>query len=712
MLDEEEDGVKEKESAEESVEGAKLRSREDESEEKSQDRSGLRDEEGVRSSQQKQTEQGERQGLRRQVKQECIKLDDGKDSVYPEISCFSMSKEKKILCVGTSQINSKILIWDICSRTSLKSITLANVNTVLMVKLAFNNRHVLALCLTSEYKQMIYLLDSSNSSVIGTTNLMHSIPFKIKDLDFFPNSIYKFVTCGVQHMALWQLNGNVLSYQHFELKNPPSVIDFNKTMMDQEEDEEDQNALLKVIFITLIFVREVLITGGNDGYLYIWDEKKLQIKIKFNAHPSHPILTLHTTKDSDQFVSGGMDGKVLIWKLSVIGSESSYNLETMYQFDVTFNSHVKAPHIRNPEVHIQSVCIGSKYILAGTRTGDIYELIRPDDTEMKSFNKSSQFVVKPRFNSHDQEVPKSIKFSANSQKIYILTQEGLFSAWHLKSLKLTFMRHFQRKTHSLLVCKKQQQIIIAFEQQIIMLDASKSDFPDLPQNQLSFNSNISDVKLNYKEEILGVALDPSQMEQNIKIILYRLDAERHVFEKFKIIDSSNRIEFIDFSTDHQYMIYKDRRDELVLIDQSSWDKENQQNLEFNIEWCSDGQKVHKNSQGIHLFYGEENKLLCITQLSDSAVVVTDEIGTIRVFNYPCATGTGNQYIQCYVDHQNMVSQCVLSYDKNYLITSSETDNSIMIWKVHRNNQDDDASSAEQIESLDEEEMQNKLTTKQ
>lgn len=96
-----------------------------------------------------------------------------------------------------------------------------------------------------------------------------------------------------------------------------------------------------------------------------------------------------------------MDGKVVIWKLGVTGSELNYNLESLYEFDVTFNAQLKELKENNPEIHIQSVCIGSKYILAGTKSGDIYELIRPDDNEMKSITKSSQYVVKPRFNCLD-----------------------------------------------------------------------------------------------------------------------------------------------------------------------------------------------------------------------------------------------------------------------------------------------------------------------
>jgi len=56
-------------------------------------------------------------------------------------------------------------------------------------------------------------------------------------------------------------------------------------------------------------------------------------------------------------------------------------------------------------------------------------------------------------------------------------------------------------------------------------------------------------------------------------------------------------------------------------------------------------------------------------------------GTIRLFNYPCDSGTGNGYMRCYPDHLNNVNQCVLSPDKRFLVTSSERDRCIFIWTV-------------------------------
>jgi hypothetical protein len=44
---------------------------------------------------------------------------------------------------------------------------------------------------------MIYLIDSETPSVLGTTNFSYTLPFKIKDLEFHPNSVFRFVTCGI-----------------------------------------------------------------------------------------------------------------------------------------------------------------------------------------------------------------------------------------------------------------------------------------------------------------------------------------------------------------------------------------------------------------------------------------------------------------------------------------------------------------------------------
>lgn len=43
----------------------------------------------------------------------------------------------------------------------------------------------------------IILIDTETPATLGITNFNYTIPFKIKDLEFYPNSIFRFVTCGI-----------------------------------------------------------------------------------------------------------------------------------------------------------------------------------------------------------------------------------------------------------------------------------------------------------------------------------------------------------------------------------------------------------------------------------------------------------------------------------------------------------------------------------
>jgi WD40 repeat protein len=58
-------------------------------------------------------------------------------------------------------------------------------------------------------------------------------------------------------------------------------------------------------------VKQLPITSGSDGHLYIWKDRAI-IK-KQHAHPKEAILCLYTTPNSNIFVSGATDGQIIIW---------------------------------------------------------------------------------------------------------------------------------------------------------------------------------------------------------------------------------------------------------------------------------------------------------------------------------------------------------------------------------------------------------------
>lgn len=118
-------------------------------------------------------------------------------------------------------------------------------------------------------------------------------------------------------MAEWALKGGLLTCEKYTMKNPKDFIDLNNQISIKDP----------VIFYSIIFIRDVAITGGSDGYLYMWGDKTL-IK-KQNANPKAAILSLYSSKNSKIFASGAIDGKAIIWQLG-----SSSIIQKVFEFSI------------------------------------------------------------------------------------------------------------------------------------------------------------------------------------------------------------------------------------------------------------------------------------------------------------------------------------------------------------------------------------------
>lgn len=46
---------------------------------------------------------------------------------------------------------------------------------------------------------------------------MHSLPYRIRDIEFVHGSTKSFITAGISHLCFWKLTGSTLEYQVGEL---------------------------------------------------------------------------------------------------------------------------------------------------------------------------------------------------------------------------------------------------------------------------------------------------------------------------------------------------------------------------------------------------------------------------------------------------------------------------------------------------------------
>ena len=201
------------------------------------------------------------------------------------------------------------------------------------------------------------LVNWVDKRVLTIKQIMHSLTFKIKDVEFFPNSIRKFVTSGVQHMMFWRLNGRNLESNIGELSIPKAFSNQGNTISAHvsrqqgkfglglvcEEISSNQNEAfqkdedLDSVFVTFLcvkFLKNTLITSGDDGFLYLWEDER--IKRRAHAHDG-AVLCLNVNEKYGLIASGASDGTVVLWRLTVEEKSSAKSLDKLVFYNVAKN---------------------------------------------------------------------------------------------------------------------------------------------------------------------------------------------------------------------------------------------------------------------------------------------------------------------------------------------------------------------------------------
>lgn len=141
---------------------------------------------------------------------------------------------------------------------------------------------------------------------------------------------------------------------------------------------------------------------------------------------------------------------------------------------------------------------------------------------------------------------------------------------------------------------------------------------------------ISDAKLNQDEKLLGVA---SVRGSTPEVILYEVNDGFAALNNFKGFKSS--IKYVDFSTDSYYLQCEDNLGEVSLFQISTGNQINLGNVDFDLEWLGEGLRTYPHLEQIRKQYNADNKILNIIKVPNKPIIaIGDEIGTIRLFNYP------------------------------------------------------------------------------
>ena len=156
-----------------------------------------------------------------EFEQEFLMLEDqmGKDFNCPEISTFCLTHDKQKICIGTAEENASLYFWEINSKQFLCKQVLPNTIVVTHLKYSVSGETLIVIALTKNKKQVLFLIErTSESNILSSIEMSYSDPYKIKNVEFFPDNKYKFVTVGHQHISEWIYVGGNLVFKELKLE--------------------------------------------------------------------------------------------------------------------------------------------------------------------------------------------------------------------------------------------------------------------------------------------------------------------------------------------------------------------------------------------------------------------------------------------------------------------------------------------------------------
>jgi hypothetical protein len=107
---------------------------------------------------------------------------------------------KRLLVVGTTEQQCKLLFWDISTHTYLFRIALPGFVSVCIVKLSLSSKHAAVVAMTEKTTKSLLFIDLKSRSIIGVFRLLPN-EISLNDIGFAQAEEYRVLGCGPNYMG-------------------------------------------------------------------------------------------------------------------------------------------------------------------------------------------------------------------------------------------------------------------------------------------------------------------------------------------------------------------------------------------------------------------------------------------------------------------------------------------------------------------------------
>lgn len=147
-----------------------------------------------------------------------IPVENLTQSVQSEISCLALSSDKQEIAVALNGPVSLINVFEINTMMNIGKIFLENFPVVNNLKFSNCKEKIIGSAINRNYYSAVFLLDIKKNRLEATFIFSSFVPFKIKDFEFDYKRNDVFISCGVQHLAIWRMQGNYLVNKNLNIR--------------------------------------------------------------------------------------------------------------------------------------------------------------------------------------------------------------------------------------------------------------------------------------------------------------------------------------------------------------------------------------------------------------------------------------------------------------------------------------------------------------
>ncbi|KAL7687927.1 putative guanylate cyclase activating protein [Plasmopara halstedii] len=559
---------------------------------------------------------------------------------------------RNLVATGERGRKPAVRVWD--AHTGELRCELKGILTRGIASLAFSGDSTKLICVGNDddHSLVVYSDASSGAWTVANVLAVGKGDKAVNYFAFFGSKADSIITGGVKHVLFWSIQGKSLT-------SKKGIIGKKGSLQ---------------TFLTGCTFAEDFVTGTVGGDLYVWKGNDLARVVK--AHEggvrvvvSNVVTDRHDVKDSVVLLSGGIDGRVVMWN-SMYQSLKCFDLGAMHL--VTFTKV------------INSVCLNSsgQKMLIGTCSSDIIEI---EVATAGALNNGQ-----PLFSGHFAMELWGLAVHPSQRQFVTVGDDQTLRVWDMETKRLIHKHSLPAKARACAYSPDAELLAVGFggdngfrqkkRPQTLSREGGfavyrisdpineRQVYEDKPAKEW-----ISDVKFSPDGKTLALG------SHDNSIYFYSVKGASD-FQKRKPFSKHNSyITHFDFSNDSKYIQSNCGAYEYLFCETTSSTQVSRASSVRDVKWstwtCTLGWPV----QGIWPDYadGTDINAVCASS-SRSILAIGDDSGNVKVYRYPCIL-KGSKFIACR-GHSSHVMNVRFSFDDKYLISVGGNDRSIFQWK--------------------------------